>query len=84
MSLLVSSSPTANIPSLDGLLGMMGKSAGGRQLVVAAMQALQVRRTARACSARGCMRRWPGWLGQRCRQLQRAAARPVALTNNLA
>jgi hypothetical protein len=44
MSLLVSSSAAASLKSLDGLLGMMAKSGGGRQVVVAALEALQVRR----------------------------------------
>jgi hypothetical protein len=43
MSLLVSSSAAASLKSLDGLLGMMAKSGGGRQVVVAALEALQVR-----------------------------------------
>jgi hypothetical protein len=42
MSLLVSSSAAASLKSLDGLLGMMAKSGGGRQVVVAALEALQV------------------------------------------
>lgn len=42
MSLLVSSSAAGGLRSLDGLLTMMAKSGGGRQLVVAAMEALAV------------------------------------------
>uniref|UniRef100_A0A383VK77 CCAAT-binding factor domain-containing protein n=1 Tax=Tetradesmus obliquus TaxID=3088 RepID=A0A383VK77_TETOB len=41
MSLLVSSSAAASLKSLDGLLTMMAKSGGGRQVVVAALEALQ-------------------------------------------
>lgn len=41
MSLMVSSSSTANIKSIDGLLALMSKTAGGKQLVVSAMEALQ-------------------------------------------
>jgi hypothetical protein len=42
MSLMVGSSAAGGLKSLDGLLGMMGKSGGGKQLVLAAMEALQV------------------------------------------
>jgi hypothetical protein len=42
MSLMVGSSAAGGLKSMDGLLGMMGKSGGGKQLVLAAMEALQV------------------------------------------
>lgn len=42
MSLMVSSSAAGGIKSLDGLLGLMAKSGGGKQVVLAAMEALQV------------------------------------------
>lgn len=41
MSLMITSSATANIKSLDGLLALMAKTAGGKHVVVAAMEALQ-------------------------------------------
>ncbi len=41
MSLMVSSSATANLKSLDGLLGLMAKTAGGKHVVVGTMEALQ-------------------------------------------
>lgn len=44
MSLMVTSSAAGGLRSLDGLLGLMAKSAGGRQVVVAALEALQVRK----------------------------------------
>jgi hypothetical protein len=43
MSLMVGSSAAGGLKSLDGLMGLMGKSGGGKQVVLAAMEALQVR-----------------------------------------
>lgn len=41
MTLMVGSSATGGLKSLDGLMAMMGKSGGGKQVVLAAMEALQ-------------------------------------------
>jgi hypothetical protein len=41
MTLMVGSSATGGLKSLDGLMTMMGKSGGGKQVVLAAMEALQ-------------------------------------------
>jgi hypothetical protein len=43
MSLMVGSSAAGGLKSLDGLLALMAKSSGGKQVVLAAMEALQVR-----------------------------------------
>lgn len=63
MSLMVGSSAAGGIKSLDGLLSMMGKSGGGKQVVLAAMEALQVRGLQHLCVQGGGHHRWGGVLG---------------------
>jgi hypothetical protein len=56
MTLMVGSSAAGGLKSLDGLMTMMGKSGGGKQVVLAAMEALQVSSVLWVWGWGGCLR----------------------------